>query len=195
MASRGKMPVATIAAGKVLHRVHGVSVEARWYGRKDATWRWDDPAGTYGVLYLGKTLVGPFTESLLRTPRDPDILWERVQRKRAATFTTTRSLRLAKLHGPGLAWFRTTAAGVSADFDPATNPDGYETTQRISAMVHADSNLDGIQYRSRFDTDQLCLALFERADTAIKDTTEGTPIDKAWVKALLKPRGYRLIEF
>lgn len=118
-----------------------------------------------------------------------------MQRKRVATFTTTRTLRLAKLHGPGLAWFRTTAAGVSADFDPATNSGGYHITQRISAMVHADTNLDGIQYRSRFDTDQLCVALFDRADTAVQGTTEGAPIDKAWVKALLKTRGYRLIEF
>ncbi len=189
------MPVATIAAGQVLHRVHDATVAARWYGRKDGTWRWDDPAGTYGVLYLGKTQVGPFVESLLRNPGDPDVLLDRVQRKRAATFTTTRTLRLAKLHGPGLAWFRTTAAGVAADFDPAANPGGYDTSQRISAMVHADTHLDGIQYRSRFDSDQLCVALFERADAAIRSTSEGTPIDKAWVKALLKPRGYRLIEF
>jgi hypothetical protein len=192
---RTAIPVATIAAGQTLHRVHGASVSARWYGRKDATWRWDAPDGDFGVLYLGKTLIGPFAESLLRTPADREILWERVQRKRAATFVTTRTLRLAKLHGPGLAWFRTTAAGVSADFDPAILPAAYSTTQTISAAVHAKSALDGIQYRSRFDTDQLCIALFERADPAIDLTAEHLPIDRDWTRSILKPRGYELVEF
>ena len=188
------MPVATVAAGRTLHRIHGSSVAARWYGRKDASWRWDDPDRHYGVLYLGKTLVGPFAESLLRKPADRGLLWERVEQKRWATFETRRALRLAKLHGPGLGWFQTTAAGVSADFDPLTGPDAYETTQAISALVHADTTLDGIQYRSRFDTDELCIALFERADPAIELVTENIPIDKDWTRKVLKPRGYTLIE-
>lgn len=188
------MPVATIAAGRTLHRIHGASVSAHWYGRRDRTWRWDDPDGQYGVLYLGKTLVGPFAESLLRYPADRDLLWGRVERKRAASFVTTRALRLAKLHGPGLGWFQTTAAGVSADFDPVAHPDAYETTQRISGIVHADTALDGIQYRSRFDSDELCVALFERADPAVDLTTENMPIDKVWTQKILKLRGYTLIE-
>lgn len=194
MTAKTVMPVATIAAGKIMHRVHGVSVAARWYGRKDATWRWDDPDGTYGVLYLGKTLVGPFAETLLRTPDDRDVLWDRVLQKRAASFVTKRTLRLAKLHGPGLGWFRTTSAGISADFDPVPNPGAYVKPQRISAAVHRDTDLDGIQYRSRFDTDELCVALFERADAAIALQAEGLAIDKDWVKQTLKPRGYKLIK-
>jgi RES domain len=190
----GAMPVATVATGQTLHRLHDAAVAALWYGRKDATWRWDDPHGKYGVLYLGKTLVGPFAETLLRMPSDPDILWGQVRQKRAATFMTTRTLRLAKLHGPGLAWFRTTTAGVAADFDPAIKPGAYDTTQRISAMVHSDTKLDGIQYRSRFDNDELCIALFDRADSAIRLATEGMPIEKDWVRKILKPRGYKLVE-
>jgi len=186
MASTIKPPVATIATGKVLHRVHGARVKALWYGRKDATWRWDDPAGAFGVLYLGKTAVGPFAETLLRAPQDRDVLWDRVQLKRAATFTTTRPLKLAKLHGEGLAWFETTAAAIAAD--------AYATPQAIAARVHAETDLDGVQYRSRFDNDELCVALFERADAAIVLTREGDPIDKAWVKKTLSPRGYHLIE-
>ena len=194
MPARATVPVATIAAGQTLHRVHGASVPARWYGRKDATWRWDDPERHYGVLYLGKSLTGPFAESLLRTPADRDVLWDRVQQKRAATFVTTRTVRLAKLHGPGLAWFQTTAAGVSADFDPANRRVAYTTTQRISALVHGTTTLDGIQYRSRFDTDQICGALFERADSAIDLVSETLPIGKDWTRKILKPRGYELIE-
>ncbi len=188
------MPLARIAAGQVLHRVHAASASARWYGRKDATWRWDDPARNYGVLYLGKTLIGSLVETALRSPHDPMVLWDQVQKKRAAGFETTRPLRLAKLHGPGLAWFRTTVAGISADFDPAENPGAYTTTQRISAMVHATTDIDGIQYRSRFDNDQLCVAFFERADDALRLTQQGVDLPKLWVKEVLAQRGYTLLE-
>lgn len=188
------MPVATIATGRVLHRVHGATVAAKWYGRKDATWRWDDPDGKFGVLYLGKTLVGPFAETLLRTPKDRDVLWDQVARRRAAGFTTTRPLRLAKVHGPGLGWFQTTTAGVSADFDPVDNPGAYAVPQQISAEIYKTTNLDGIQYRSRFDSDELCIALFDRSDTALSLNAEGVAIPKEWARKLLADRGYRLIE-
>ncbi len=194
MASRAKLPVASIAAGKVLHRVHGAGVQARWYGRKDASWRWDDPARGFGVLYLGKTLIGPFAETLLRSPHERDVLWDRVQQKRHATFTTTRSLKLAKLHGEGLAWFETTTAAIAADVGPAGAAGAYAAPQAIASLVHRDTELDGVQYRSRFDNDELCIALFERADPAIALKSQGDPIDKDWVKRTLAPRGYRLIE-
>lgn len=189
------MPVATIATGRVLHRIHGSAVAARWYGRKDATWRWDDPDRKFGVLYLGKTLVGPFAETLLRAPAERDVLWEQIARRRSASFTTMQPVRLAKVHGPGLAWFRTTSAGVSADFDPVDNPAAYGVPQQIAAQVFHDTDLDGIQYRSRFDSDEFCVALFDRADGAISLNSEGNPIPKEWAEKLLCSRGYNLIEF
>ncbi|MDH4744919.1 RES family NAD+ phosphorylase [Sphingomonas sp. NPDC092331] len=186
--------MATIATGRVLHRVHAATVAAKWYGRKDATWRWDDPDGKFGVLYLGKTLVGPFAETLLRRPTDRDVLWDQVARRRAARFSATRPIRLAKVHGPGLGWFRTTTAGVSADFDPVDNPGAYAVPQRISAEIYSTTSLDGIQYRSRFDSDELCIALFDRADAAISLDTEGVVIAKDWTRTVLGDRGYTLIE-
>lgn len=188
------MPVATIATGRVLHRVHGAMVAARWYGRRDATWRWDDPEGKFGVLYLGKTLVGPFAEALLRTPKDRDVLWDQVARRRDASFTTTRPVRLAKVHGPGLGWFKTTTAGVSADFDPVDNPGAYAAPQQIAADIYKSTSLDGIQYRSRFDSGELCVALFDRADAAISLNAEGVLLGKDWTRRLLADRGYTLIE-
>lgn len=188
------MPVATIAAGEVLHRIHGKTVAARWYGRRDATWRWDDPEGGFGVLYLGRTLTGPFAETLLRTPHERDVLWDQIARRRAASFTTTRTLRLARLHGPGLAWFGTTVAGVSADFDPVRHPGAYRIPQQIAARIHHTTALDGIQYRSRFDSDEFCVALFERADDGLALTSEGVALPKDWAEDVLAERGYSLIE-
>lgn len=108
--------------------------------------------------------------------------------------TALYTIRLAKVHGPGLGWFKTTAAGVSADFDPVDNPGAYVVPQQISAEIYKSTSLDGIQYRSRFDSDELCIALFDRADAAISLGAEGVPIGKDWTQKLLADRGYTLIE-
>jgi hypothetical protein len=188
-ARTAKAPVVRIARirpGAVLHRVHGVARAARWYGRGDATSRWDDPGGDFGVLYLGRSPIGALAESLLRTPSDHDVLWSRVQQKRHATFRLLAPLQLAKLHGDGLAWFGVTAAQI-AESD-------YTVPQNIADRVHRISAVDGLQYRSRFDNDELCAALFERADAKLELVSEDSPIDKAWASRILARRGYRLIE-
>ena len=187
-------PVALAAAGETLHRVHVAGNAARFYGRRDATWRWDDPARAYGVLYLGHTEVGPFAETLLRRPHQRALIWSEVARRRLATFRTTEPLRLADLHGAGLGWFGVTAADVVGDHDGVTYPGAYADCQSISAMVHQDSDLDGIQYRSRFDTDHLCVALFDRADHKLVLVDEGLAIDRHWVETIIEPRGRHIVD-
>jgi hypothetical protein len=181
-----KPPTVRIASGAVLCRVHGEGRSARWYGRRDATSRWDDPDGEFGVLYLGRSLVGALAETLLRTPSDRDVLWSRAEQKRQAAFRVSAPLSLAKLHGEGLAWFGVTAAQI-AESD-------YAVPQDLSRRIHAIVPLDGIQYRSRFDNDELCVALFDRADAKLALLAEGDPIDKAWTRQILTRRGYRLID-
>jgi len=188
------MPRASIAAGQILHRVHGATVAARWYGRRDGTWRWDDPAGHYGVLYLGRSPIGPFAETLLRIPAQREILWSNINQKRLAAFEVKRRLHLADLAGAGVAWFETTLARIAEDHDPITRPDAYALTQAISARVHGTSDLDGILYRSRFDPSELCIALFARADDAIVLVQEGSPIERAWARKILNKRGYALLD-
>lgn len=83
---------------------------------------------------------------------------------------------------------------VAADHDGKTYSGAYETTQAISAQVHRETDLDGIQYRSRFDSDELCVALFDRADAAIELVDEGGAIERAWVESILEPRGRYLVE-
>lgn len=178
----------------ILHRVHAAPSGARFYGRKDATWRWDDPAEDFGVLYLGHDQTGPFAETLLRRPRQRAVLWSEIDKRRFARFHTLEPLLLADLHGSGLAWFGITITDIAAEHDGITYPGAYEITQSIAARVHAETQLDGIQYRSRLDTDALCIALFERADPKIALTQESEEIDRIWVQQLFEPRGYRLID-
>lgn len=187
-------PIVTVPADALLHRVHRVAHPARFYGRRDAGWRWDDPACGYGVLYAGLTPVGPFAETLLRRPDQRTLLWSEVARRRFARFRTLRFLRLANLHGAGLGWFGIDLAAVATAQDGPAPGGGYATTQAISALVHGHTDLDGIQYRSRLDSDHLCLALFERADAAFELVAEGEPIARDWAEALLTPRGRRIVD-
>jgi hypothetical protein len=182
----GLPPEIVIAEGELLHRVHGRARIARWYGRRDATWRWDDPEKHFGVLYLGRSLVAAFSETLLRAPWDRDVLWSHVLQKRRALFKVIEPLRLAKLHGEGLAWWQVTATDIDG-------PD-YGRPQSISGRVNALLPVDGIQYRSRFDNDELCVALYDRADDKVELVSEGASLDRAWTVDVLTGHGYRLIE-
>ena len=193
MPRRGQ-PTTDIAAGETLHRVHHAANKARFYGKRDATWRWDAPAGTYGVLYLGASRDGPFAETLLRKPAQRAVVWSEVEKRRFARFRTTDPLRLADVHGKGLGWAGVTVAEVAADHDGKTYPGAYAKTQAISAEVHASTDLDGVAYRSRLDPDQICVALFDRADSKIELVEEGEPIDRAWVDDLLAPHGKHLVD-
>jgi len=92
---------------------------------------------------------------------------------------------LAKLLGEGLAWWGVTAADIAA---------GYDRPQAIANRVSGASVADGVQYRSRFDNDELCVALFDKADAKIELISEGEPIEKAWTVGSLASHGYRLIE-
>jgi len=170
----------------LLHRIHGAAPTPRWYGRRDATSRWDHPDGDFGVLYLGRSSIGAFAKTVLRTPTDRDVLWGRVLQKRQATFKVLEPLQLAKLHGEGLAWFGVTAAEI-ADGD-------YTVPQALARRIHGAFPVDGVQYRSRFDNDELCVALFDRADAKIELAGESYTIKKGWAYEVLARRGYRLID-
>jgi len=43
----------------------------------------------------------------------------------------------------------------------------YAVPQGLALKINAIVPVDGIQYRSRFDNDALCVALFDRADDKI----------------------------
>lgn len=192
--ARSDRPSTDVAVGEVLHRLHAANRGARYYGRLDGTWRWDDPDHVYGVLYAGKTQEGPFAETMLRRLKQTDIVWSEVEKRRWASFRVIKPLHLADMHGKGLSWQGVTVAAVAADHDGKTYPGIYAKTQAISAEVHSTTDLDGIAYRSRFDPDQLCIALFDRADHKIELIHEGDSIDRGWVDTLLHGHGKQVVD-
>lgn len=194
MPSRSSPPTVTIPTGKILTRIHREGVDPLWFGNRDKTWRWDAPDESYGVLYVGAGQIGPFAETLLRDPAQRDVFWSDIAKRRFATFEATRPLVVARLHGKGLGWFGIQASDITEHFDPLTHPTGYDKPQEISCRVHAEPTLDGIQYRSRFDNDELCLAIFERAQAALARKDRDQPIGRRWAHRTLADRGYNLLD-
>lgn len=187
-------PITEVATSAALYRIHVANLKARFFGKRNATWRWDDPAGGYGVLYVGLTREGPFAETLLRRPAEKAVVWSEIEKRRWARFRTIVPLRLADLHGKGLSFQGTTVAAVSGDHDGRNYPGAYANAQAISAEIHATTDLDGIAYRSRLEPDQLCIALFDRADHKIELVEEDVQIDRAWVDELLESHGKYVVD-
>lgn len=67
---------------------------------------------------------------------------------------------MLQLEGKGL-----TSFGLSMD---KVSGDRYAECQDLARRVHSRfANVDGIQYRSRWDTSELCWAVFERAQVKL----------------------------
>jgi len=54
--------------------------------------------------------------------------------------------------------------------------------------------MDGLQYRSRFDNDELCLAAFDRAKDALALKSRDCRIDRRWVHRTPFERGFNLLD-
>lgn len=174
-------PSVEVAEGETLRRVHRHTRPAMWFGARDGGWRWDDPDHTYGVLYLGRTLDAALAETLLRSPEEKTVKREDIVVRREALFRVEKTLRLADLHGAGLSyWGRELADVVSRD---------YTVPQALSARIHNETQLDGIEYRSRFNSDGMCVALFERAADKIRELVSEIPLNEDAVRSFLARHG------
>jgi hypothetical protein len=161
------LPEVPVAVGALFYRCHGAQHGPVHFG-KGPIYRFDDPAGAYGVLYAAHRLEGAFVEAHLRNPGRRYVDRVDLAQRRWSRLRIVRSLRLVPLHGPFLA-----QAGATAEIThgPA---DRYDLPRRWSAAIHA-AGFDGIEYRSRHDDDQLCVALFDRGDSPVEPS--GPPAD------------------
>ena len=80
--------------------------------------------------------------------------------RKACKVTFRQPLKLARVLDQSLVHLGDSASNVMGD--------SYHRTQAWSTLLHAHNKpqVDGILYRSRFDSGKLCVALFERALTA-----------------------------
>jgi hypothetical protein len=100
----------------------------------------------------------------------------------------TRSIRLVRVTGPGLAQLGADARLFSAD---------YAVAQQWSlAMYNHPSVPDGILYPARHDETRLCAALFDRTSAAISEEPLGTladPVNALRLGELLRTYGFGVL--
>ena len=121
------------------------------------------PSKQFGVLYLAYDLSTCWMETIVRSnmvrPAGADIPIPAatITNRRACEITSARSLLLAQFSDEPLVDLGDCASNIMGD--------SYLRTKRWSQLLHAHENpeIDGIRYRSRFNSGQFCIALFDRA--------------------------------
>jgi len=168
-----RLPISTLPAGAQLWRVHSRTQGAVWFGpapRRAPENRFDAPAGEFRVCYFGQSLEAAFVETMVRGRGRLMVALAELRTRAAAAIPPTRELRLARLRSDGLVQL-----SLSADVPHAVP---YADCQRLSHALWAHPvEIDGIEYRSRWDDSLLCVALFDRAARALDTDQPSLPLD------------------
>jgi hypothetical protein len=162
-----RLPIKPVPLGTRWMRIYALDKEALWFGPKPGSpgvHRFDDPDGEFRVCYLGNSIEACFAGTFLRNPPVRLLTLSDLMTRLVATVELHRELRLVALYGPGLA-----RIGVTAEI---TSGAAYDHSQAWSRWIweHADAP-DGIAYHSRHDDSALCIALFDRARSAVVATS------------------------
>lgn len=158
--SRRPLPIVDLAAGTPLVRIHEVTRHPHYFGPPASPrHRFDDPEGAFGVCYLALDDAGAFVETYLRAQDLRAIARADLALGALADGTLQRAVRLVEFAGAGLVQLAVPAGTVHAT---------YRVTQAWARAFwsHPDA-ADGMLYRSRFDDDCRCVALFDRASAAL----------------------------
>jgi RES domain len=164
-----KLPMFRWRMGKSCFRVHRTVHDPLWFGPDKTvavSGRFNAPGYEYGVCYFGMSVDVAFAETLLRNPASRFLSRADLAERSISTGHLTREIHLAQLHGPGLSRLRITAETVHGSHDACRD-------LALELWKHSEG-IDGIAYHSRFDDNELCIALFDRAGDGITiDNTEG----------------------
>ena len=166
---------------RIHRRIHDVL-----YFAVDGRGRFDAPQGDFGTCYFGDSLACSFLETLIRGSRHRVVARADIEARAVATFTVARPLRLFMLHSEGLV-----LRGLPADF-PHREP--YTECQKLAIDVWQERDVDGIEYRCRWDDSLLCTALFDRARDALRLPGESVPLyELARLRPVLRTYGIGMI--
>jgi len=168
-----ELPSFLIDAGELLQHISRVVYRGSplYYGRS-STNRYDDPARTYGVLYLGRDLPTALMESVFHKHQwladtKRSIALKEVQGRMVRAVGVLDDVRLADLTAPGVM-----AGYFGLNLEQLASRD-YTHTQQVSAQVHAmlgddgQPLFDGVLYPSRNNYPAKSIALFEHAGAKV----------------------------
>jgi hypothetical protein len=184
-----RLPLRRVKPGTRWMRIHATDRKALWFGPapgRHAIHRFDDPAGSFGVCYLGTNLDVCFAETFLRNPPVRILALEDLAGRAVSTLEVRRQLRLVPSYGSNLA-----RLGVTAELASGSD---YAASQRWSHALweHRDSP-DGILYRSRHDDSALCVAVYDHAkDALVQAVDQSLTEDRQKLARLLRRYGVGL---
>lgn len=185
-----RQPLPLVSWSSPLFRICGSQRDPLYFGRR-GDFRFDDPRGSFGVLYAAATPEAAFVETCIRdrgaTLRT--LVKRDLERRRLVQILPARTLRLADLAGPGLS---------RLNLDGRLTSGNYRLAQAWSrACWRHPVRPDGLLYHSRFNPSQLCLALFDRLENALAWNDLGPltrPSNAAFLGAMLDRYRFGLIE-
>lgn len=148
-----------VRRGGPWNRFHDKDYSPLYFG-KARKYRFDDPAGEYGVMYVAEDEFGAFAETFLRDPKLTLIAEEELARRRLSVIRATGPMTLVDVMGKGLQH-----AGVTGDVSTAP----HQEVQPLSRAIYEHpSRPDGIRYRVRHDLSRVGIAVFDRAVPAVE---------------------------
>jgi hypothetical protein len=167
----------TLSAGSELHRFYRRTHEPLFFDRGPGG-RFNAPDGSFGVMYLALEPAGAFAETFLRNPGESLISLGQLTARGYACYRLVGDVVLIELSGPGLA-----RVGATAEVCHGGLP--YDVPQQWSGALHAAfPDTAGIGYMARHDDQTLCVALYDRHQTALAEMAREVDLDQDWVMAL-----------
>ncbi|MBB5041098.1 RES family NAD+ phosphorylase [Shinella fusca] len=162
-----------IPVGSDLHRFYTAIYEPIFFDRSTSG-RFNAPDGSFRVLYVARLVNGAFAETFLRSPGSTLIDSGLLRRRGYVRLKTVSPLKLIDLTGPGLAMI-----GATAEVPHSGLP--YDAPQAwAKALFEHPASADGIAYHARHDDTELCYAIFDRAESAIKEASRELDLDQDW---------------
>lgn len=162
---RPKPRTVVLAPGTVLWRVHSRSYGPIHFGQTPSG-RFNAPAGEFGVCYAGASAQVAILEALVRNASERVVEESALQARALSSLTLAEEVRLFQFEGRGLAHL-----GIGAE---RAHAEPYEECQQLALDIWTrHPEIDGIQYRSRWDTSEICYAIFDRARDRV-GTIRGT---------------------
>lgn len=177
----GPLPITTVAAESKWWRVHRTQLPPVFFGpapSRPPTYRFDAPGGEYRILYVGQSFSAAFVETLLRNPRIPFIERSELEARSVAVLANRSALKLVDLRGGGL-------SQIGVDNRLATGLYDVAGRWALALWRHSDSP-DGVLYRSKYDPNHICGAIFDRShcEFVVSATTPLMDIPHHWAPIL-----------
>lgn len=167
------LPITSVSQGAVLVRIHWPG-RALFFGpvpRARPRNRFDSRNHAFGTCYFAEYTRGAFVETFLREGRVKLVPEAELRQREWSSIEVILPLRLVTCYGPALTSLHTTSAISSG---------AYSRSRAWSAALYEHPEApDGLQYRSRHDDDELCIALFDRAASKLSLTDTLPLLDDA----------------